>query len=150
MGQQSKMEECQRLSPHCLWNGVASPELSRGQRLWAFENFYYIMSGVGYMNPDEGAKEFEVGEYARVAEEICAKDFSDVEAHYPKDTQPRSYNRDWCFLATYARAFLTLGLGLDPNQPLTVGNTVGEVGIDWALGAVLQYRPAPSGVESLG
>lgn len=137
--QESEMAECKKTSPHCFWNGIASPDLSKVQRLWAFENFFYIMSGVGYMKPDE-TMEFKVGDYARAAKEMCAKDFKDVEAHYPKDTQPKSYNKVWCFSAAYVHAFLTRGLGLDPEQTLMIGNTVGEAGIDWALGAVLQHQ----------
>ena len=55
---QSTVNECKKTASHCLWNGVASPDLSQVHKLWAFENFYYIMSGVGYMTADEGAREF--------------------------------------------------------------------------------------------
>lgn len=139
--QKSELDACHKKSPHCLWNGIPSPDLSQAPRLWAFENFFYIMSGVGYMAADAGAVEFKVGDYARAATEMCAKDFAEVEAHYPKDTQPKSYNRVWCFSAAYVHAFLTRGLGLDPGQTLMVGNSVDDFGIDWALGAVLQSQP---------
>lgn len=134
------VDACRKTSPHCLWNGIASPELSQVESLWAFENFFYIMSGIGHMAADAGAQEFKVGDYATAAEEMCAKDFADVDAHYPKDAQPKSYNKVWCFSAAYVHAFLTKGLGLDPEQTLMVGNAVGEEGIDWAMGVVLQHH----------
>ena len=145
-----KARECAKSADHCLWNGVPSPELSRAPRLWDFENFFYIMIGTGYMDEarDGGAKEFRVGDYDRVARDLCARPFADVEANYPKDAQPKSYNKVWCFSAAYVHAFLTKGLGLDAGQALTIGNSVGDVGIDWALGAVLQHRPEPAAASA--
>jgi hypothetical protein len=79
-----------------------------------------------------------------VAKEMCAKEWDDIEEAYPKDTQPKEYNKDWCFSALYAYSFLTSGLGLDAEQAVMVGNSVENVGIDWALGAVLQHHPQES------
>jgi Golgi nucleoside diphosphatase len=137
----SKVEECKKTASHCLWNGIASPVLTQVQKLWAFETFFYVMSGIGEMSPDEGAKEFKVKDYERVAKNICGKDFPDVDANYPKDTQPKSYNKVWCFSATYAHRFLTKGLELEDDKSVMIGNSVENVSIDWALGAVLQHHP---------
>lgn len=150
------LEECQRIiqkavfaskrkedceSETCFWNGDASPPNLLEQQLWAFENFFYTMSGVGEMESDESNREFQIKDYERVAKEMCPKAWDDIEDSYPKDAQPKEYNSDWCFSAVYAYSFLTIGLGLDGDQALVVGNAVENVGIDWALGAVLEHHP---------
>jgi apyrase len=142
--QPDKVEECKSSATHCFWNGAASPTLNAEQQFWAFENFFYTMSGVGEMTSDESARKFRISDYERVAKEMCAKEWDDIEEAYPKDTQPKEYNKDWCFSALYAYSFLTSGLGLDAEQAVMVGNSVENVGIDWALGAVLQHHPQES------
>jgi Golgi nucleoside diphosphatase len=139
--QPDKVKECKSSATHCFWNGAASPTLNAEQQFWAIENFFYTMSGVGEMTSDESARKFRISDYERVAKEMCAKAWDDIEEEYPKDTQPKEYNKDWCFSALYAYSFLTLGLGLDAEQAVMVGNSVENVGIDWALGAVLQHHP---------
>lgn len=139
--QQDKVAECEKTSSQCFWNGVAGPGLKPSeQKVWAIENFFYTMSGVGEMKADESNHEFAIADYVRVAKEMCGKPWDAIEAAYPKDTQPREYNKDWCFSALYAYSFLTSGLGLDAKQTIVIGNNVEDVGIDWALGAVLQHQ----------
>merc|ERR1712232_1316421 len=105
------------------------------------------MSGVGEMKADE-SKEFKVKDFERVAQYMCAKEFDEIDSNYPKDTQPKSYNKVWCFSATYVFLFLTKGLGLDQDQSIMVGNSVGNVGVDWALGAVLEHHPSSSSLPN--
>lgn len=139
--QQDKVAACEKTSSQCFWNGVAGPGLKPSeQKVWAFENFFYTMSGVGEMKADESSHEFAIEDYARVAKDMCGKPWDAIEAAYPKDTQPKEYNKDWCFSALYAYSFLTSGLGLDAKQTIMIGNKVEGVGIDWALGAVLQHQ----------
>lgn len=139
--QQDKVAECEKTSSQCFWNGVAGPGLKPSeQKVWAFENFFYTMSGVGEMKADESSKEFAIQDYERVAKDMCVKPWDSIEAAYPKDSQPKEYNKDWCFSALYAFSFLTSGLGLDAQQTIMIGNEVEGVGIDWALGAVLQHQ----------
>jgi Golgi nucleoside diphosphatase len=142
--QPDKVKECKSSATHCFWNGAASPTLNAEQQFWAFENFFYTMSGVGEMASDESSHKFRISDFKRVARDICAKAWDDIEEAYPKDTQPKEYNKDWCFSALYAYSFLTSGLGLDAEQAVMVGNAVENVGIDWALGAVLQHHPQES------
>ena len=61
-----------------------------------------------------------------------------VDVDYPKDDQPKDNNEKWCFGAAYMHMLFTEGFGFPPTQQLTVGNSVGANGIDWALGAALQ------------
>jgi len=141
--QENEIAECKKAGAnHCFWNGVAGPKLSDSDsnKVWAFENFFYTMSGVGEMEADESAREFVIADYLRVAKVMCTKSWSETEENYPKDAQPRSYNSEWCFSALYAYSILTLGLGLDPQQTIMIGNKVDNFGIDWALGAVLQHQ----------
>ncbi|CAJ1932806.1 unnamed protein product [Cylindrotheca closterium] len=139
--QQDKVATCEKTSSQCFWNGVAGPGLKPSeQKVWAFENFFYTMSGVGEMKADESAKEFTIQHYEKVAKEMCNKPWDAIESAYPKDSQPKEYNKDWCFSALYAFSFLTSGLGLDAQQSIMIGNEVEGVGIDWALGAVLQHQ----------
>jgi len=138
--QEDKVAKCEKSSSQCFWNGIAGPGLKPSeQKVWAIENFFYTMSGVGKMRADESSKEFAIADYERVAKDMCSKSWDAIEASYPKDTQPREYNKDWCFSALYAYSFLTSGLGLDAQQTIMIGNKVKGVGIDWALGAVLQH-----------
>jgi len=139
--QADNVAACEKTSSQCFWNGVAGPGLKPSeQKVWAFENFFYTMSGVGEMQPDESSKEFAIQDYERVAKEMCGKPWDAIESAYPKDSQPKEYNKDWCFSALYAFSFLTSGLGLDAQQTIMIGNEVKGVGIDWALGAVLQHQ----------
>eukprot|EP00980_Cylindrotheca_fusiformis_P009456 scaffold2068_cov96-Cylindrotheca_fusiformis.AAC.12 len=131
--------ECQ--SAKCFWNGDPSPNLTAKHQFWAFENFFYSMSGVGEIAQDASNREFQIKDYARVAKKMCATEWDVTEEEYPKDSQPKEYNKDWCFSALYAYSFFTSGLGLQDDQSLMVGNRVDNVGVDWALGAVLEHHP---------
>ena len=109
-------------------------------KLWAFENFFYTMSGVGFIPNDGKPHKVHVKDYKSVAKMICSLDWDDLDGQYPKDDQPKEFNGDWCFSATYAYIFLTKGLGLHPDYEIMVGNSIDSHGIDWALGAVLQHH----------
>ena len=59
-----------------------------------------------------------------------------MSAKYPKDDQDKSNNNRWCFLLSYAAAFLLDGLKLPADKPLTVQQDVNGADIEWAIGAV--------------
>jgi len=125
-----------------LWNSIDWPDLNkldRNNKLWAYGIFYNIMSSVGEIAADEAAREFSIADYKRVAKETCGKPWKEIDRNYPKDTQPREYNSDLCFSALYAYSFLTLGLGFDPQQRITIGNKVEKIDIHWTLGVVVQH-----------
>ncbi|CAJ1962457.1 unnamed protein product [Cylindrotheca closterium] len=145
-------EECQYAIRHqddtmkqrsrkSFWKRIHGPDLNKPDhnKVWAFGIFYNIMSGVGEIASDEAAREFSISDFERIAKEICEKPWKEIDANYPKDTQPREYNSDLCFSAIYAHSFLTFGLGFDPQQRITIGNKVENIDIHWTVGAVLQH-----------
>lgn len=134
-------ESCQSSSKvRCLWNGIASPILQMDEKIWAFENFFYILSGVGVISDEHEAKKVHIKDYKSAAKQICSIEWNVLEKEYPKDNQPKEFNKDWCFSAIYIYEFLTKGLGLSLEQEITVGNSVDSHTLDWALGAALQYH----------
>lgn len=124
-----------------MWNKIDRPDLNKMNRnkLWAFGIFHDIMSGLGEIAAGEAAREFPVADFERVAKEICGKTWKEIVTNYPKDTQPREFNSDLCFAALYAHTFLTVGLGLDPQQSITIGNKVEDIDVHWTVGVVLQH-----------
>lgn len=86
-------------------------------KLWAF--------GVGI--PDAV---IVVNDIAKAANYNCAIGWDEV--------KPTKFKRNLCFRATHLHAFLIHGLGLSPQQQMTVDNHVGENSVNWALGAALQ------------
>lgn len=134
-------ESCQSSSKvRCLWNGIASPRFQMDEKIWAFENFFYVLSGVGVISDEHEAKKVHIKDYKSAAKQICSIEWNVLEKEYPKDNQPKEFNKDWCFSAIYIYEFLTKGLGLSLEQEITVGNSVDSHAIDWALGAALQYH----------
>eukprot|EP00545_Synedropsis_sp_CCMP1620_P002535 CAMPEP_0119031110 /NCGR_PEP_ID=MMETSP1176-20130426/41373_1 /TAXON_ID=265551 /ORGANISM="Synedropsis recta cf, Strain CCMP1620" /LENGTH=500 /DNA_ID=CAMNT_0006987497 /DNA_START=89 /DNA_END=1591 /DNA_ORIENTATION=+ len=123
--------KCDHPGDGCFYNGMFAPSLAN-VKFWAFENFFYTPSALGIRGT------IVVEDLRKAGQEVCALPWPTVDVDYPKDDQPKDNNEKWCFGAAYLWMFFTQGLGFKPDQQLTVGNSVGENGIDWALGAALQ------------
>ena len=112
----------------------APPSLRTG-KFWAFENFFYTPSALGIHNLPGPLL---VKDLIQAGKDVCSMNWKQVDVDYPKDDQPKDNNEKWCFGAAYMHMLFTEGFGFPPTQQLTVGNSVGANGIDWALGAALQ------------
>lgn len=135
----------------CLFNGLYAPSFAGSKnalkgskdnnnnkvidQLWAFENFYYVLSGIGFQ-VSEGT--VRVSEILQQAQKVCGMSWDATNESYPKDKQSKDSNRKWCFGTTYVYLFLTQGFGLSDQQTLIARNEINGNGIDWALGAALQ------------
>lgn len=120
----------------CFYNGMYAPaEALKTGKFWAFENFFYTPSALGIHGlPGRMA----VKDLIDAGKAVCAMNWKQVDTDYPKDNQPKDNNEKWCFGAAYMHMLFTEGFGFPPDQEITVGNSVGSNGIDWALGAALQ------------
>ncbi|MDE0980277.1 MAG: hypothetical protein OSA78_09805 [Flavobacteriales bacterium] len=123
----------------CLYDGMYAPKFGK---IWAFENFFYAPSALG-MDGVPGV--IAAKDLAKAAKQNCAMGWKEMDAAYPKDDQPHELNENWCFGMTHLHSFLIHGLGISPEQQITISNNVGENGIDWALGAALQTMKSKSG-----
>ena len=66
---------------------------------------------------------------------MCSEGWDDINHNYPKDDQGKENNSKWCFLLSYAHAFVVDGLKLKKDKTLTVQREVEGSEIEWALGA---------------
>ena len=135
-------EKCKKSSSSVSFDCIYQPSYVRSSKnILVFENFFYIASAVGTMpaghesNP-EMKSEFPLQtspkEFLDSANEVCSVPWGDMEVRFPKE---KSQNARWCFSTTYAYLFLTHGIGLGDDQPITVQQSIGKAEIEWALGA---------------
>lgn len=114
-----------------------------------FENFFYTASGIDIEPTGEVHSPTSVAAFPRVttlsdiqasARNVCAKNWSELTAEYPKDGTGKENNVKFCFTASFMSAFLSDGLHIPPNKLITIQQQVGTSDIEWALGAA--YKEA--------
>lgn len=124
-----------------------------------FENFYWAASGVNVQRLGHNIhdpKEPSIfplltsGKlFKEASNEICEMPWKDLNIDYPKDHQEKFNNSRWCFLLSYAAAFLLDGLKFKPDKVITVQQKVGDAEIEWALGAVYKELTDLFSVENV-
>jgi len=147
-------EDCHRdgeiTTDHCLFNGLYAPwnttyivddadtvqsnnsntvpptDDSSVMKWWAFENFFYGLLNLGLVGPEGGVVSIRsIGDSAR---HVCSLEWNAEDG-----------DRRRCFLASYIYVFLTKGLRFDPQQTITVGNSIEGNDIDWAIMVAIQW-----------
>jgi len=121
------------------FNCVSQPDFVReSSSVLVFENFYYVSSALGLL--PEGKKKAEITPkvLGNAASAVCGEKWADVQKKYPKDKQGKENNVKWCFSSSFAKVFLTAGLGFSDDKAVTVQQEVEGNDIEWALGAA--YR----------
>lgn len=143
-----KNEKCTSAIAPYSFGCVHQPDwFLKSDNILAFENFYYVSSAIGVSPSDKDATfpmKFPLvttpKQYLAAASLVCGSDWNNVQNTYPKDGQEKNNNVKWCFSASYAVGFLTKGLSLDTDKPITIQKEVDGSEIEWALGAA--YKEA--------
>jgi hypothetical protein len=121
--------------------------VSESKNFMIFENFFYVASALQTrpLNADPSSAKItfplvtSAKQMQDASNSVCGKNWTYVNSHYPLDSQPKD-NLKWCFMSAYTTAFITSGLGLSWEKPVTIQQNVDGADIEWALGAA--YKEA--------
>ena len=123
------------------------------------ENFYWAASGANVQRLGHDMRDPKEPSmfplltngklFKEASDEICEMSWEDLILEYPKGNQEKSNNNRWCFLLSYTAAFLLDGLKFKLDKTVTVQRKVGDVVIDWTIGAVYRELTNLFSVENI-
>lgn len=117
----------------CSFDGVFQPPV-RGS-YYAFSAFYYTASVLGAsLHPT-------IQELQDLTAKYCTTDGKTLIDRY-KGTDTEDYITQYCFTGVYMTTLMSWGYGLPLSTPglLTITDSIKNISIGWALGAVLQME----------
>ncbi|XP_043706061.1 probable apyrase 6 isoform X2 [Telopea speciosissima] len=132
---QNGKEKCSH--QHCNLGSIFIPPL-QGKFL-ATENFFYTSKFFGL------APRAYLSDLMLAGERFCGEDWSKLKNKY--NTLEEEDLQRYCFSSAYIVALLhdSLGIALDDNR-INFANKVGDIPLDWALGAFILHNTDDSGV----
>lgn len=127
--------------------------------LIGFEHFAHTTRALGLVGSGSGPHvegidgagrdSVSARQLAVAAEQVCHTSWDSLRVHregavgesakktraYPNMRQ--GHEHKFCFSATFLSVFMSIGLGIPPDQPVPMLGSIADVEIDWALGLVL-------------
>ncbi|GAB4840007.1 hypothetical protein Ancab_020716 [Ancistrocladus abbreviatus] len=133
---EARKEQCYH--EQCTLSPAFMPKL-HGNFL-ATENFFYTSKFFGL-----GPKAV-LSDLMMAGQQFCEEEWSNIKSKYPSLHEEDLLR--YCFSSAYILAFLhdSLGVALD-DQRVRYTNQVGDIPLDWALGAFILLSTANMGVE---